>query len=148
MKLYRCDTIAVGKGAAWRKAIIFLKHLANRGIIPRRIQCDVVVECPEFTPHSWREGKPSVIRAGSNHPTSKQFSTVLSILKFVKGTIGRMWQNPLQEFVKFSPSQLEVGLWESFLPSTLLEQTAKEVVSERVSHVGVDVNTSLSKLLE
>lgn len=62
-------------------------------------------------------------------------------------SLARRIQEPLAELVKVEPKHLGVGMYQHDLPKKKLEEALEEVVSECVSFVGVDLNTTSQCLL-
>lgn len=62
-------------------------------------------------------------------------------------SLARRIQDPLAELVKVDPHHLGVGMYQHDMRKKNLEVLLKEVVSECVSFVGVDLNTASQCLL-
>lgn len=68
-------------------------------------------------------------------------------IKFPTVSLGRRIQDPLAELVKVEPKHLGVGMYQHDLKKKQLEDALNEVISECVSFVGVDLNTTSQCLL-
>ncbi|MCS1352134.1 Tex family protein [Mechercharimyces sp. CAU 1602] len=63
-------------------------------------------------------------------------------------SIARRLQDPLAELVKIDPKAIGVGQYQHDVSQKQLEQSLTTVVESAVNHVGVDVNTASSALLQ
>lgn len=63
-------------------------------------------------------------------------------------SLARRVQEPLAELVKVEPKHLGVGMYQHDIKKKQLEEALKSVVSECVSFVGVDLNTTSQCLLK
>lgn len=62
-------------------------------------------------------------------------------------SIARRLNDPMAEYVKIEPKHLGVGMYQHDVPEKELSRSLDEVVSECVSRVGVDLNTTSECLL-
>lgn len=62
-------------------------------------------------------------------------------------SIARRLQDPMAELVKIEPSAIGVGQYQHDMNKKRLDETLENVVEDCVNHVGVDVNTASSALL-
>ncbi|CAG9854189.1 unnamed protein product [Phyllotreta striolata] len=62
-------------------------------------------------------------------------------------SLARRIQDPMAELVKVDPKHLGVGMYQHDLKQKRLDEVLEEIVSECVSFVGVDLNTSSQALL-
>ena len=84
---------------------------------------------------------PTVISAGICLLLLPYFVNILQISFSSLVSLGRRLQDPLTEFVRVSPEHIGVGMYQHDIPLKMLESALKDVVSECVSFVGVDLNT-------
>ncbi|ONN27612.1 hypothetical protein XJ44_02450 [Thermosipho affectus] len=63
-------------------------------------------------------------------------------------SIGRRIQDPMAELVKINPKSLGIGQYQHDVNQKKLDEELKNVVSDVVNLVGVDLNSASSKLLE
>jgi len=63
-------------------------------------------------------------------------------------SIARRLQDPLAELVKIDPKSIGVGLYQHDVNQKRLAETLDAVVESAVNHVGVDLNTASSSLLQ
>lgn len=72
---------------------------------------------------------------------------VPKVLQSFSVSLARRLQDPLAELVKVEPQHLGVGMYQHDMKKKQLETLLEEVVSECVSFVGVDLNTTSQCLL-
>jgi len=63
-------------------------------------------------------------------------------------SIARRLNDPLSEYVKIEPRHLGVGMYQHDVSEKILTESLKDVVSECVSYVGVDLNTASLSVLK
>lgn len=72
----------------------------------------------------------------------KSYSKICSV------SLARRIQEPLAEYVKVEPKHLGIGMYQHDLPKKQLDEALNEIISECVSFVGVDLNTTSQCLLK
>lgn len=68
-------------------------------------------------------------------------------MKIILVSLARRIQDPLSELVKIDPKHLGIGIYQHDIPEKKLKKCFDDVVSECVSFVGVDLNTTSQCLL-
>jgi len=72
----------------------------------------------------------------------------LDVAERSAASIARRLQDPLAELVKIDPKSVGVGQYQHDVSQARLENSLQFVVESAVNHVGVDVNTASSSLLQ
>ncbi|XP_060529057.1 S1 RNA-binding domain-containing protein 1 [Cylas formicarius] len=131
---YECELIALGNGHGCRDAEIFISDLIKThsfGNLNVRytIICEdgaSIYSCSTEAAKEFPNMDPNIISAIS---------------------LARRVQDPMAELVKVDPAHLGIGMYQHDLKKKELATALGEVVSECVSFVGVDLNTTSVSLL-
>ncbi|RZC39162.1 S1 RNA-binding domain-containing protein 1, partial [Asbolus verrucosus] len=131
---HNCELIALGNGTACRQTEEWLTNLIQEKIFhPLDVKYTVVREdgasiysCSAEAKKEFPKLDPNIISAAS---------------------LARRIQDPLAELVKVEPKHLGVGMYQHDIKKKHLEEALNDVVSECVSFVGVDLNTTSQCLL-
>ncbi|EDW38811.1 GL13731 [Drosophila persimilis] len=132
---HTCQVIALGNGTACRETEFWLTDLFHAGILDSRsIRYSIV-----------NENGASVYSCSD--VASKEFPTMDTNERSAV-SIARRLNDPLSEYVKIEPRHLGVGMYQHDVSEKTLTESLKDVVSECVSYVGVDLNTASLSVLK
>ncbi|XP_037026031.1 uncharacterized protein YdcI [Bradysia coprophila] len=134
MRKHGCTTIALGNGTACRETEKWISDLFDKGILDsKRIRYSIINEqgtsiysCSDLAKKEFPDLDVNVISAVS---------------------VARRLADPLSELVKVEAKHLGVGMYQHDINERHLSESLDEVVTECVSFVGVNVNTSSVTLL-
>ncbi|XP_022216719.2 S1 RNA-binding domain-containing protein 1 [Drosophila obscura] len=132
---HTCQVIALGNGTACRETEFWLTDLFHAGILDSRsIRYSIV-----------NENGASVYSCSD--VASKEFPDMDTNERSAV-SIARRLNDPLSEYVKIEPRHLGVGMYQHDVSEKTLTESLKDVVSECVSYVGVDLNTASLSVLK
>lgn len=135
MKKHQCSLIALGNGKGCRD----IEKVITEMIANRRFHSEDIKYCIV------NEQGASIYSCGDE--AKAEFPNMdINLISAV--SIARRLNDPLAEYVKIEPSHLGVGMYQHDVPEKDLSRTLDEVVSECVSRVGVDLNTTSECLLK
>ncbi|KAH8243344.1 hypothetical protein KR032_006618 [Drosophila birchii] len=132
---HNCQIIALGNGTACRETEHWLTDMFNAGILDSRsIRYSIV-----------NENGASVYSCSD--VATKEFPNMDTNERSAV-SIARRLNDPLSEYVKIEPRHLGVGMYQHDVSEKTLTESLKDVVSECVSYVGVDLNTASLSVLK
>ncbi|KAH8382830.1 hypothetical protein KR009_005490 [Drosophila setifemur] len=132
---HKCKIIALGNGTACRETEHWLTDMFHAGILDSRsIRYSIVNE------------NGASVYSCSNVAT-KEFPD-MDMNERSAVSIARRLNDPLSEYVKIEPRHLGVGMYQHDVAEKILTESLKDVVSECVSYVGVDLNTASLSVLK
>ncbi|XP_016938154.3 uncharacterized protein YdcI [Drosophila suzukii] len=132
---HNCQIIALGNGTACRETEHWLTDMFHSGILDSRsIRYSIV-----------NENGASVYSCSD--VASKEFPNMDTNERSAV-SIARRLNDPLSEYVKIEPRHLGVGMYQHDVSEKILTESLKDVVSECVSYVGVDLNTASLSVLK
>lgn len=129
---YGVTVIAIGNGTASRETEQFIATLL------KEIKQDVMYIIVN-------EAGASVYSASA---LAKEEFPDLDVAERSAASIARRLQDPLAELVKIDPKSVGVGQYQHDVSQSRLADSLQFVVESAVNHVGVDVNTASSSLLQ
>jgi protein Tex len=127
------DVIAIGTGAACRQAEQLISDLIGEQLAESQVRYVMVNEAGASVysiSEIGREELPDL---------SPAIRSAVSI--------GRRLQDPLSEFVKISPPNIGVGMYQHDVKAKHLVDSLEDIVASCVNQVGVNVNTASVSLL-
>ncbi|XP_017131367.1 uncharacterized protein YdcI [Drosophila elegans] len=132
---HNCQVIALGNGTACRETEHWLTDMFHSGILDSRsIRYSIV-----------NENGASVYSCSD--VAAKEFPKMDTNERSAV-SIARRLNDPLSEYVKIEPRHLGVGMYQHDVSEKILTESLKDVVSECVSYVGVDLNTASLSVLK
>ncbi|EDV44199.1 uncharacterized protein Dana_GF16142 [Drosophila ananassae] len=132
---HNCQIIALGNGTACRETEHWLTDMFHAGTLDsQRIRYSIV-----------NENGASVYSCSD--VASKEFPDMDTNERSAV-SIARRLNDPLSEYVKIEPRHLGVGMYQHDVSEKILTESLKDVVSECVSYVGVDLNTASLSVLK
>ncbi|XP_017099980.2 uncharacterized protein YdcI [Drosophila bipectinata] len=132
---HKCQIIALGNGTACRETEHWLTDMFHAGTLDsQRIRYSIV-----------NENGASVYSCSD--VASKEFPDMDTNERSAV-SIARRLNDPLSEYVKIEPRHLGVGMYQHDVSEKILTESLKDVVSECVSYVGVDLNTASLSVLK
>ncbi|XP_020814102.1 S1 RNA-binding domain-containing protein 1 [Drosophila serrata] len=132
---HNCQIIALGNGTACRETEHWLTDMFHAGILDSRsIRYSIV-----------NENGASVYSCSD--VATKEFPNMDTNERSAV-SIARRLNDPLSEYVKIEPRHLGVGMYQHDVSEKTLTESLKDVVSECVSYVGVDLNTASLSVLK
>ncbi|XP_016960447.1 uncharacterized protein YdcI [Drosophila biarmipes] len=132
---HNCQIIALGNGTACRETEHWLTDMFHSGLLDSRsIRYSIV-----------NENGASVYSCSD--VASKEFPNMDTNERSAV-SIARRLNDPLSEYVKIEPRHLGVGMYQHDVSEKILTESLKDVVSECVSYVGVDLNTASLSVLK
>lgn len=134
MSKHSCTLIALGNGKGCRDIEKVIVNMIEK----KRFHCPDVKYCIV-------NEQGASIYSCSSEARSEFPDLDLNLISAV--SIARRLNDPLAEYVKIEPKHLGVGMYQHDLPEKDLNRILEEVVSECVSRVGVDLNTTSECLL-
>lgn len=129
---YNVSLIAIGNGTASRETERFVAEVI------REVERDLFYVIVN-------EAGASVYSAS---PIARDEFPELDAAERGAVSIARRLQDPLAELVKIEPKAIGVGQYQHDVSQKALNESLKAVVESAVNHVGVDVNTASSALLQ
>ncbi|MGE5701634.1 MAG: Tex family protein [Clostridia bacterium] len=129
---YSVELVTIGNGTASRETEQFVADTLKE--IKRNIFYIIV-----------NEAGASVYSAS---PLAKEEFPELDVAERSAVSIARRIQDPLAELVKIDPKSVGVGQYQHDVSQSRLAESLQFVVESAVNHVGVDVNTASSSLLQ
>ncbi|QDS36401.1 Tex family protein [Brevibacillus brevis] len=132
IETYRVTVVAVGNGTASRETEQFIATLLKE--LKREVMYIIV-----------NEAGASVYSAST---LAKEEFPDLDVAERSAASIARRLQDPLAELVKIDPKSVGVGQYQHDVSQSRLADSLQFVVESAVNHVGVDVNTASSSLLQ
>lgn len=129
---YSVELVTIGNGTASRETEQFIADTLKE--IKQKIFYIIV-----------NEAGASVYSAS---PLAKEEFPELDVAERSAVSIARRIQDPLAELVKIDPKSVGVGQYQHDVSQTRLAESLQFVVESVVNHVGVDVNTASSSLLQ
>lgn len=70
------------------------------------------------------------------------------MLFFLAVSIARRLQDPFKEFLRVSPENLGIGMYQKDVPTGTLQNMTSQVIAECVALMGVDVNSVPIRILK
>ncbi|EDV54119.2 uncharacterized protein LOC6555134 [Drosophila erecta] len=132
---HNCQIIALGNGTACRETEHWLTDMFHAGVLDgRSIRYSIV-----------NENGASVYSCSD--VAAKEFPEMDTNERSAV-SIARRLNDPLSEYVKIEPRHLGVGMYQHDVSEKILTESLKDVVSECVSYVGVDLNTASLSVLK
>ncbi|KAH8357199.1 hypothetical protein KR084_009263 [Drosophila pseudotakahashii] len=132
---HNCQIIALGNGTACRETEHWLTDMFHSGILDSTsIRYSIV-----------NENGASVYSCSD--VAAKEFPKMDTNERSAV-SIARRLNDPLSEYVKIEPRHLGVGMYQHDVSEKILTESLKDVVSECVSYVGVDLNTASLSVLK
>ncbi|XP_017007452.2 uncharacterized protein YdcI [Drosophila takahashii] len=132
---HNCQIIALGNGTACRETEHWLTDMFHSGILDSTsIRYSIV-----------NENGASVYSCSD--VAAKEFPKMDTNERSAV-SIARRLNDPLSEYVKIEPRHLGVGMYQHDVSEKILTESLKNVVSECVSYVGVDLNTASLSVLK
>ncbi|KAH8337435.1 hypothetical protein KR059_010013, partial [Drosophila kikkawai] len=132
---HNCQIIALGNGTACRETEHWLTDMFHSGVLDSRsIRYSIV-----------NENGASVYSCSD--VATKEFPNMDTNERSAV-SIARRLNDPLSEYVKIDPRHLGVGMYQHDVSEKTLTESLKDVVSECVSYVGVDLNTASLSVLK
>ncbi|XP_043652839.1 uncharacterized protein YdcI isoform X1 [Drosophila teissieri] len=132
---HNCQIIALGNGTACRETEHWLTDMFHAGVLDgRSIRYSIV-----------NENGASVYSCSD--VAAKEFPEMDTNERSAV-SIARRLNDPLSEYVKIEPRHLGVGMYQHDVSEKILTDSLKDVVSECVSYVGVDLNTASLSVLK
>jgi uncharacterized protein len=128
---FQIDAIAVGNGTASRET--------------EQLVAQVVAQAGRGAYVMVNEAGASVYSAS---PLAREELPDMDVSMRGAVSIARRLQDPLAELVKIDPQSIGVGLYQHDVNQKRLAETLDAVVESAVNHVGVDLNTASSSLLQ
>lgn len=132
IETYGVTVIAIGNGTASRETEQFIATLLKE--LKREVMYIIV-----------NEAGASVYSAST---LAKEEFPDLDVAERSAASIARRLQDPLAELVKIDPKSVGVGQYQHDVSQSRLADSLQFVVESAVNHVGVDVNTASSSLLQ
>ncbi|WP_156924161.1 Tex family protein [Halonatronum saccharophilum] len=132
IKEYKIEVVAIGNGTASRETELMVAEIIEE--VGGDLKYIII-----------SEAGASVYSAS---PLAKKEFPELNVSIRGAISIGRRLQDPLAELVKIDPKSIGVGMYQHDISSVKLEKSLGEVVESVVNHVGVDLNTASTSLLE
>ncbi|MGG4455419.1 Tex family protein [Brevibacillus porteri] len=132
IETYRVTVVAIGNGTASRETEQFIATLLKE--LKREVMYIIV-----------NEAGASVYSAST---LAKEEFPDLDVAERSAASIARRLQDPLAELVKIDPKSVGVGQYQHDVSQSRLADSLQFVVESAVNHVGVDVNTASSSLLQ
>lgn len=129
---YGVELVTIGNGTASRETEQFIADTLKE--INKKIFYIIV-----------NEAGASVYSAS---PLAKEEFPELDVAERSAVSIARRIQDPLAELVKIDPKSVGVGQYQHDVSQSRLAESLQFVVESAVNHVGVDVNTASSSLLQ
>ncbi|CAH1995315.1 unnamed protein product [Acanthoscelides obtectus] len=131
---HSCSLIALGNGKASRETEEFIcDMIRHKYFYPLDVKYVIVSEDGASVYSCSPEAKKEFPNLDTN---------IISAV-----SLARRLQDPLSELVKIEPHHLGIGMYQHDLKKKSIEEALKEVVSECVSFIGVDLNTASHSLL-
>ncbi|WP_054950904.1 Tex family protein [Numidum massiliense] len=132
IKTYNVSLIAIGNGTASRETELFV--------------ADVIKECSKNVQYIVvNEAGASVYSASK---VAQDEFPDLDVSERSAVSIARRIQDPLAELVKIEPKAVGVGQYQHDVNQKKLSESLQAVVESAVNHVGVDLNTASTSLLQ
>lgn len=129
---YGVSVVAIGNGTASRETEQFIANVL------KELKQDVLYIIVN-------EAGASVYSASA---VAKEEFPDLDVAERSAASIARRLQDPLAELVKIDPKSVGVGQYQHDVSQSRLADSLQFVVESAVNHVGVDVNTASSSLLQ
>lgn len=129
---YQVTVVAIGNGTASRETEQFIANVLKE--LGKDVMYIIV-----------NEAGASVYSASV---LAKEEFPELDVAERSAASIARRLQDPLAELVKIDPKSVGVGQYQHDVSQSRLADSLQFVVESAVNHVGVDVNTASSSLLQ
>ncbi|QRG68164.1 Tex family protein [Brevibacillus choshinensis] len=129
---YQVSVVAIGNGTASRETEQFIANVLKE--LGKDVMYIIV-----------NEAGASVYSAST---LAKEEFPELDVAERSAASIARRLQDPLAELVKIDPKSVGVGQYQHDVSQSRLADSLQFVVESAVNHVGVDVNTASSSLLQ
>ncbi|MED4586316.1 Tex family protein [Brevibacillus choshinensis] len=129
---YQVTVVAIGNGTASRETEQFIANVLKE--LGKDVMYIIV-----------NEAGASVYSASA---LAKEEFPELDVAERSAASIARRLQDPLAELVKIDPKSVGVGQYQHDVSQSRLADSLQFVVESAVNHVGVDVNTASSSLLQ
>jgi competence ComEA-like helix-hairpin-helix protein len=133
LRKHGCELIAVGNGTACRETESWITGLYESGVLGKNVRYCIV-----------NEQGASIY---SCSPLAKKEFPDLDVNLVSAVSIARRLLDPLAEYVKIDAKHLGLGQYQHDINEKSLTTTLNEIVSECVSFVGVDINSTSHTLL-